>query len=209
MEFRRYLRLMGKLYFEGAVSDFQPDTLKRFGGSLAICAKDVEHIRFDPNSMLGLQRRMQDRWTAAEIGWRRHVSEIQTLLNAGSTPTETIHSYCARFQTAPHRPQQLEQALSRTMMANGNQTSAWKVATLQSRQRFQRGNAVMRDTFGAIGTMCALAITADNWQRATPQEWDRALNFGDVARAVGELRSVHSDARQQRLDTNQLARSAP
>jgi len=75
MEIRQYLRLMGRLYFEGAVSDFQPDLLKRFGGSLAICAKDVEHIRIDPNSMLGLQRRTQDRWTAARIGWRRHVSE--------------------------------------------------------------------------------------------------------------------------------------
>ena len=207
MELRQYLRLMGKLYFEGALSDFQPDSLKRFGGSLAICAKDVEHIRFDPNSILGMQRRMQDRWTAAEIGWRRHVGEIRTLLNAGSTPTETIHSYCARFQTAPHRPQQLAQALSRTMMANGNQTSAWKVATLESRQRFQRGSAVMRDTFGSIGTMCALAITAENWQRATPQEWDRALNFGDVARAVGELTGAHNDARQNRHEAVQSSRS--
>ena len=33
MEIRQYLRLMGRLYFEGAVSDFQPDLLKRFGSS--------------------------------------------------------------------------------------------------------------------------------------------------------------------------------
>jgi len=208
MQVRQYLRQMGRLYFEGAISDFHPNLLRQFGGSLAMAAQDTQHIRIDPNSWLGIERRIQDRWTAAQIGWRRHVQEIRTLLNAGTSPTNAVYRYCQTFRTTPHTPSQIQQSLQRVMMSNGSQVSAWQVSTIEFRQRLRRGGQVMGDTFGAIGTMAALMMTADDWTRATPAEWDHALNAGEVAMVIGQMAGAHTDAHQQRRDTSAAARSA-
>ena len=208
MEFKRYLRMMGKLYFEGAISDFHPNLLKRFGGSLAMCAGDVQHIRIDPDSWFGLERGTQDRWAAAGRSWHLHAAQIQVLLNAGNSPTDAVFNYCARFRTTPHTPAQLEQALMKVMMTNGSVVSSWQVSTLEFRQRLERGSKVMKDTFGAIGALGALVVTAKDWQNATPQEWDRALNVGEVTAAIGQMAGAHADARQMWQDRSSLARSA-
>ncbi|MEM7664474.1 MAG: hypothetical protein AAF250_01335 [Pseudomonadota bacterium] len=59
----------------------------------------------------------------------------------------------------------------------------------------------MRDTFGALTTMGVLIATASDWQNATPAEWDRALNAGEVGVAIGQMAGAHADARQVRADT--------
>ena len=195
---------MGRLYFEGGRSSFSSELLQRFGGSLAMAARDVRHIRIDPNSVLGMQRRIEDRWRAAEIGWQRHSREIREKMTRGESPTDAIFMHCAKYGTTPHTPGQLQQGLQQVASAHGTM-SAWVLPTVQFRQRVQRGNAVMSDTFGAITTMAALAMSAEDWQHATPEEWDRALNFGEVGAIVGQLAGAHADARTQRRETNQTA----
>lgn len=202
MEFRRYLGLMGRMYFQGAYSDFDPRLLNRLGGSLAICARDVQHIRIDPASVLGMQRTMDDRYTAAHMGWRRHSAEIRSLLSAGGTPSDAIYSYCQRFGTRPHPPEQLQIAVMETENLNQGRIINWQRPTLELRTRMARSGQVMGDTFGAITTLGTLMMTADDWQHATPDEWNRALSAGELAVVVGALAGAHSDARQQRQDAN-------
>ncbi len=204
MQIQRYLRLMGRLYFEGARSNFSPELLRRFGGSLAMAARDANHIRIDPDSILGMQRRTEDRWQAAEIGWRRHSRAICNKLARGVTPTEAIYLHCAEYSTTPHTPRQLQQGLQQVISTHGTM-SAWMLPTVQFRHRLQRGSAIMSDTFGAITTMAALAMSADDWQHATPEEWDNALNAGEVGVIIGQLAGAHTDAHTQRQDTNRTA----
>jgi hypothetical protein len=68
------------------------------------------------------------------------------------------------------------------------------VSTIEFRRRLSRGASVMTDTFGAIATMTALAITAENFHRATPAEWDRALGYGEVCALVGRMAGAHRSA---------------
>ena len=205
MQVRQYLRLMGQLYFEGAISDFHPDLLSRFGGSLRMAGMDAEHARVDPASILHMERRIADRWTAARIGWQRHVDQIRSRLAGGTPPSAAIYQYCANCRTTPHSPAQLQLMLRREMMANGHQVSHWQVATLRFRERFDRGSAVMRDTFGAFATMTALAMTADDWTHATPEEWDRALSVGEIGVIIGTMAGAHADARTARHETHATA----
>ena len=204
MQIQRYLRLMGRLYFEGGRSNFSAEALQRFGGSLAMVAHDVRYIRIDPNSVLGMERCIQDRWRAAEIGWQRHSREIQGKLAQGVSPTTAIFEHCAKHRTTPHTPSQLQQGLQQVISAHGTM-SAWVLPSVQFQQRFQRGSAIMLDTFGAITTMAALVMTAEDWQHATPEEWDHALNFGEVGAAAGQLAGANADACTQRRETNQTA----
>ena len=205
MEIQQYLRLMGRLYREGGRSGIRPDSLRRFGGSLAMVASDYHHIRIDPNSILGMERRIDDRRTAASIGWQRHYSKIQANINGGMSPTTAVFVHCAKFNTTPHRPGQLRQGLQQVMSSQGAQMSAWLLPTVEFRQRIQRGSTIMHDTFGAITTMAALAMTAEDWQHATPEEWDLALNVGEVGVVAGQLAGARHDARTQRQDTNRTA----
>ena len=62
--------------------------------------------------------------------------------------------------------------------------------------------------FGGSLAMAALAMTADDWTRATPSEWDHAMNAGEVAMVIGQMAGAHTDAHQQRRDTSAAARSA-
>lgn len=50
MNFREYLRLMGRLYFQAGISNFSAPLLRRFDGVFVVAAGDVEHIRIDPDS---------------------------------------------------------------------------------------------------------------------------------------------------------------
>ena len=208
MELSQYLRMMGTMYVQGARSDFHPRLLRRIGGSLAICARDAEHIRIDPDSWLGMRRTFDDTWTAARVGWRRHAAHIRQLLNAGNTPSQAIFIYCERFGTTPHLPVQLELAIQSATTASGREVPNWQSPTVELRARIVRSGEVMSDTFGAIATLSALIMTADDWQHATPEEWNQALSVGEVAVVVGAMASAHADARQQRQDTHASAESA-
>ncbi len=194
MEFQQYLRHAGSLYYEAAISDFHPDLLRRFGGSLKLAGDNAIHVRFDPDSVLGMQRRTQDRWTAARIGWRRHADQIERRLHSGETPTQAIYNHMRAHGTHPHRPSQLQPMLQRQAY-EGGECSAWMLPTIMLRQRIARGANIMTDTFGALTTMTALVITANDWQNATPEEWDTALNAGEVGVVVGQMAGAHADAR--------------
>ncbi len=200
MRFNTYLRSLGQVYFEAAKSDFSAGLLRRMGGIFVLAANDCERVRIDPNSVLGMQRRTEDRWTAARVGWSRHSQQIRQGLSGGQTPTQAIWRHFQRFGTTPQTPQQVQQMLQPQMLANGQQASAWMVPTIQFRQRLQRGGQVMGDTFGAIATITALSMTARDWENATPEEWDRALNAGEVAVVVGQMAGAHTDARTARQD---------
>lgn len=201
MRFETYLRKVGQVYFEAAKSDFHADLLRRMGGVFKLAGDDAERVRVDHNSVLGLQRRMQDRWTAARMGWNRHAQAMRNDLSRGQTPTQSVWSHFQRSNTSPPTPAQVEEMLRPDMISGGRQVSRWMVPTIQFRDRFNRGSGVMRDTFGALTTMGVLIATASDWQNATPAEWDRALNAGEVGVAIGQMAGAHADARQVRADT--------
>lgn len=194
MEFRQYMRLAGRLYFEAAISDFHPNLLRRFGGSLKLAGDGANRVRVDQDSILGMQRRTEDRWTAARMGWRRHADRIERRLHRGENPTQAVYNHMRENGTYPHRPSQLQPMLQRCMY-NGGECSAWMLPTIRFRQRLARGGNVMTDTFGALATMGALMITANDWQNATPEEWDSALNAGEVGVVLGQMAGAHTDAR--------------
>ena len=198
MQFNRYLRSLGRVYFEAAISDFHPDLLRRMGGIFILAGNDSERVRVDPDSILGMQRRIEDRWTAARVGWNRHSQQIQQRLRRNETPTQAIWHHFQQFRTTPQTPEQVQQMLQPQMLANGSQASAWMVPTIQFRERLQRGGRVMGNTFGAITTIASLTMTARDWQNATPEEWDRSLGHGEVAIVVTDMVGAHTDARAAR-----------
>ena len=206
MRFERYLRRLGQVYYEAAISDFHPDLLRRMGGIFRLAGTDAERVRVDHNSVLGLQRRTQDRWTAARVGWNRHSQAIREQLSRRVSPTQAVWNHFRRNHTSPPTPAQVDEMLQLDMISGGRQVSRWMVPTLQFRDRVARGGRVMTDTFGAITTMGALIATADDWQNATPAEWDSALNAGEVGVVIGQMAGAHADARQVRADTQHDAR---
>lgn len=195
MEFGRYLSVMGTLYFQGATSAENPDLLRRYGGALKLAGDNANHIRVDPDSILGMQRRTQDRWMAARIGWRRHADQIERRLHRGETPTQAVFHHMRDHGTYPHTPDQVQSMIGESMTEGGVTCYNWQVEAVNFRRRLQRGAGVMGDTFGAITTMVALACTADSFSNATPEEWDRALDAGAVGQNVGQMVSAHMDAR--------------
>ena len=178
------------------------------GGSLALAAQDRHRIQVDHNSVFGFSRRPADVWRAADMGWRRHVQQMSQLLTDGYSPTETIYLYLAKYHTKPHQPQQIRAALNNVLISDGRSVSAWRAPTLEFRSRAHRGGDVMTNTFGGITTTVTLALTAEDWQNATPAEWDAALSAGEVVMVVGELLGAFADADTQRHETNVDARSA-
>lgn len=205
MNFREYLRLMGRLYFQAGISNFSAPLLRRFGGVFVVAAGDVEHIRIDPDSWFGMQRNTDDRWRAARAGWVRHTQTLEGLLRAGRTPNAAIYEFMHRHQTTPHTPRQMQAMLQPDMLADGSQSPHWMVPTIRFRARLERGGRIMGDTFGAITTMVALAMTANDWQHATPAEWDRALTAGEIGIALGQMAGAHSDAHAARGEAQRRA----
>ena len=195
----QYLDLMRALYFDGITSNFHPDLLRRIGGSLALAARDAHHVRVEEDAFLWLDmRRTGDAlWQKSHRAWRPHREAIVQLISQGRTPNQALHEYLRRFNANPHTPQQLSQMMHITAMANGSNASAWMIPTIQMRQRIQRGANVMTDTFGATTTMIALALSARDFNHATPAEWDRAMDVGAVGALVGQMAGAHADARSQ------------
>lgn len=207
MEFSRYLGLIGRLYFEGAISNFHPNLLRRFGGSLTLAGQDAQHVRVEENAFLwfDITRNPQELWDTAQAKWQRHSQAIRQSLAQGRTPSQAIYQYMRSHNTYPHTPTQAQQMLQPVMDETGSQHSAWMDSTIQFRRRVGRGARVMTDTFGALTTMAALMVTADNWQNATPAEWDRAMNAGEVGIIVGQMAGAHHDARSQWMQTHRDA----
>lgn len=194
MEFGRYLNLMGRMYFQGATSNDSYDLLRRYGGALKLAGDNAQHIREDPDSILGMQRRMEDRWTAARIGWRRHADQIERRLHRGESPTQAIYQHMRDHGTYPHRPEQVELMTRPSMTTGGAPCATWQVEAVNFRRRLRRGAGVMGDTFGAITTMLALSCSGVDWANATPDQWDDALDVGEVGRNVGQMWGAHTDA---------------
>jgi hypothetical protein len=207
MSFNHYLRQMGTLYVQGAVSSFHPNRLRRFGGSLLLAAVDSNDVRVEEDGFLwfDLHRNPRAQWLTAERVWERHVQGIREIVEQGETPSSAIYTYLRRFNTYPHAPQQLHQMLRRVSAPWGRDVLAWKYSTLEERQRMERTGRVLGNTFGAVTTMAALALTADSWTAATPAEWDRALNFGEVGVLVGDIAGARYDGQQQFGDSHRTA----
>lgn len=196
MRFQTYLRQVGRVYFEATISDFHPDLLRRMGGIFKLAGNDAQRVRVDHNSILGMQRRIQDRWTAGRVGWERHTQAMRTALSQGKTPSQAVWDHFHASNTSPPTPTQVREMLQRDMISGGRQVSRWQVPTIRMRDRLARGGTVMGDTFGAITTMGALIVNARDWQNATPAEWDSALNAGEIGMAIGQMAGAHTDARQ-------------
>lgn len=208
MEFSEYMGKMGRLYFEGVTSDFSAALLQRLGGSLALAARDAHAVRVEEDALLGfidLRRSPQQQWQQGMRRWQPHREGILALIRQGRSPNQAVYDYMRRFGTYPHPPRKLQEMLQPVMLSDGSQTSAWMVPTIEFRRRLARGASVMTDTFGALTTMTALAITARDWTHATPAEWDRALNAGEVGKLVGEMAGAHHDAREQWASTHREA----
>lgn len=197
MEFPEYLRLIERLYFEAATSNFHPNLLRRFGGSLALAGNDMPRVQIEQDAVLyfDMPRHPQQQWDVARRLWAVRRDAMLRSISRGKTPGRAVFDYMREHNTTPHLPNQLRQALARVRGPDGNTTSAWKVPTLQQFARTQRGNQVMTDTFGAVTTFIALAVTADDWTQATPEEWDSALNAGALAQLAGQVVSNFQDGR--------------
>ena len=197
MEFPQYMRLIERLHFEAVTSNFHPNLLRRFGGSLALAGNDMPRVQIEQDAVLyfDMPRHPQEQWSVARQRWGVHRDAMLRSVRQGKTPGRAVYDYMRRHNTNPHLPSQLRQALTRVRLADGTTTSAWKAPTLEQFARTQRGNQVMTDTFGAVTTMAALAVTADDWTQATPEEWDNALNAGAVAQLVGQVLSNYQGGR--------------
>ena len=64
MRFDSYLNKMGQLHYEGVISNFQPQLLRRIGGSLALAAHDAHHVRVEEDAFLWVDMRRlgAERW---------------------------------------------------------------------------------------------------------------------------------------------------
>ncbi|MEY8119966.1 hypothetical protein AB9F26_17145 [Falsihalocynthiibacter sp. BN13B15] len=152
-------------------------------------------VKQDAFLYFDMARHPQEQWNVARNLWALHRDAMLQSIRGGKTPGRAVYDYMRRHNTNPHLPNQLPQALARVRGPDGNPTSAWKAPTLQQFARTQRGNQVMTDTFGAVTTLIALAVTADDWTQATPEEWDSALNAGAVAQLAGQVVSNFQDGR--------------
>ncbi len=213
MTLHEYFFLMGRLYQQGVTSDFTPGLLQQFGGSLAIAASDSTKVRVDSDSIFNSPRNFAAARSTAIGLWNGHLTNMGDLMLNGMSPTRTILTYLAKFGAVPHRQLRLRRAVTTTTIVDGNgrqrTVAAWQLATLEFRNRVQRGSRVMSDTFGGISAFFALMITAEDWQHATPAEWDNAISVGELGQAIGSVASAHLDARQQRAENRRNATVQP
>ena len=205
MDFYHYLGKMRALYMEGVSSNFHPALLKDFGGIMKVAGHDADEVRIHKDKYLGfidVVRGPQERYNMAIRKWAIHQKRLIDLLKKGNSPTNAVYTYLRKFGAYPHKKNQMSSMLQKQMMGDGRVYSAWMVPTIRFRQRWRKGSAVMKDTFGAIATMTALFITAEDWTKATPKEWDKALNVGQIGVLVGNMMGAHAGAHTQRMDTH-------
>ncbi|RMH48023.1 MAG: hypothetical protein D6686_11480 [Alphaproteobacteria bacterium] len=198
MTFERYLAALGRLYASAAASGFSPDLLRDLGGVFVLAARDAQHVRVDPDSLLGMARRPQDAATAARLGWERHRRQIHVQVRKSRSARLGVWAYFAKHGTRPQAPRQAARLAQPVLRADGSEVMAWKEPILRAQERIARGLDVMGDSFGAAATVATLVASARDWERATPEEWDRALDVGALARDVGQLAGTHGDARALR-----------
>ncbi len=205
MSFHHYLNNMQLLYLEGVQSNFHPDLLKKIGGSMVLAAKDAQHVRIEKDKYLGFidaQRSLNERYNEARRKWKFHQTAIIKLIEKGETPSKAIYIYLGRFQSKPHTDNMLKSLLSKQMLDDGSVYSSWMVPTIKFRRYWNKGSRIMSDTFGAITTISVLFFTAEDWTKATPEEWNHALNAGEIGILVGNLAGAHADAGKLKTDMN-------
>lgn len=198
MELPRYLGLMRQLYMEGAQSRESQLTLTQLGGSMALAAKDwhTVHVEEDAVLWLDMERSPQEKYDQALASWRLHETKIVNAVKQGKTPAQAIFDHMRSHNTKPHKPESIVKMLEQHWMPDGSVVSAWKVPIIKRRAHMERTmNMMTGSSFGAITTMVALAVTADDFHNATPEEWSRAMDYGDVANLVTSLAGDHASAK--------------
>jgi len=202
VSFETYLHDLGKLYVEGVEADVHPGLLGRLGGALALAGRDANWIRYERNGLLGvgdLRRDPDEVHGIALERWHEHRTNILQMVDRGVPPSQAVERYMESRGTVPHTERQQETMLADTM-GNAGRYSAWYYDLAAVRQQIERGNDVMTDTFGGVTATAYLVATADDWQNAKPEEWDRALTHGETAVRVGEFLDAAagvSDGRQR------------
>jgi len=209
--FEQYLGLLGRLYVQGVLSDVHPNLLRRLGGSLALAGRDAEWIRFEEDGLLGfidIRRSRADIDRIARRRWREYRAAIERRIAAGESPRAAVERVMRSYGTVPHSPRQVERM---TTLSTGPAGTApnWLYDIAVVRRRIERGGEILGDTFGAITAGAYLIATAEDWTNATPEEWDRALDAGEIGMTVGEILESAGGVAQARQAQRSLSRSAP
>lgn len=197
MEIDEYLALMARLYMEGVCSNESTSTLQSFGGVMVLAAKDQKAVHTEEDAILYLDmpRTIAERWTQALTAWKHHEARILEAVRQGKSPAEAVFDHLRKHQASPHTPEQLRTMVQQEWMSDGRIVSAWQAPIIRRREHAQRVTGMLTgSSFGAIATMVALAATAEDFHNATPEEWSRAMDVGDVANLIGKMANQHTKA---------------
>ncbi len=211
MTFEQYLAGLGRLYVQGVTSDVHPNLLRRLGGSLALAGRDAQWIRFEEDGLLGfidVRRRRADIDRIARRRWREYRAAIERRIAAGEPPRAAVERLMRGYGTIPHAPRQVEQMLRPSTGPVGT-LPAWLYDIAVVRRRIERGGEIMTDLFGGLTATAYLIATAEDWMNATPEEWDRAFDAGEIGQTFGEIIESAGGALQARQTHRSLSRSAP
>lgn len=213
--FEQYLGLLGRLYVQGVTADVHPNLLRRLGGSLALAGRDAQWIRIEENAALGFIDMRRDRADIDRIArrrWGEYRAAIERRIAAGESGRAAVENMMRGYGTVPHAPRHLERMTAPSTGPAGT-APRWLYDIAVVRQRFERGGEIMADTFGSLTTGAYLIATAQDWTNATPEEWDRAFNAGEIGMTVGQIvegAGGVSQARQaQRTQGRSVATSTP
>lgn len=202
-EFERYLSQLGRLYIQGVTADVHPNLLRRLGGTLALAGRDAQWIRVEEDAALGvidMRRSHDDILRIARNRWREHRRQIESAIENGTPPARAVESYIrSRTQTPPHSPVQISRMLQPVTGAAGT-SSAWYYDIADFRRRLQRGADVMTgSSFTSIAAGAYFIATANDWENGTPEEWERALAFGEAVQPLANLAEGAAGIRQARI----------
>ena len=209
MTFEEYLGLLGRLYVQGVTADVHPNLLRRLGGSLALAGRDAQWIRFEEDGALGFidtRRRPADIDRIARRRWGEYRAAIERRMAAGESGRAAVENMMRTYGTVPHAPQVI-QRMTRLSTGPAGTLPSWLYDIAVVRQRFERGGEIMRDTFGALTTGAYLIATAEDWTNATPEEWDRAFNAGEIGMTVGQILEGAGGVAQARQTQRSQGRS--
>lgn len=184
-----YLDTLGKLYTQATTSGEDPDLLRSFGGVFAIAANDAQRIRVEENAYLRIIDRSRDQPERVQLArqrWSVHRHAMAERLRQGVSPKQVFEDYMAHYGTVPHSPENAY-SLAQLEIGTSGTHPQWQYGVVELRARYDRGAAVMGDTFGAITATVTLFATAKDWKNPTVDEWETAFKAGEVGAAAGQI----------------------
>ena len=207
--FLDYLNDLGTLYVQGVRSsnEFSQSSLRRLGGALALASIDREIVieRESAWQRIFNESGMYNRRLSfARTRWQVHRENILRKINQGTPPAYALRDYFRQHGGShPHSQKATHDMIQTTSSPLGTMPS-WQYNLIELRNRVHRAlNTLSDNTFTALATTLHIVATANDWEKATPHEWETAVVFGeafapvsdavDALSGVVEARNAHAD----------------